>query len=65
MSCVEKYNSTRETFSMLTFKKEGSKNLIKKYPSVGYIYQQPTFSNQKEHEQKIDTVKKVIKAKSI
>jgi hypothetical protein len=65
MSCVGKYNSTKETFSMLTFKKEGSKNLIKRYPSVGFIQEQPTFSNQKEHEQKIDTVKKVIKAKSI
>jgi hypothetical protein len=65
INCVKKYDSNIETFSFLIFQKEGHKKLIKKYPSVGFIQQQLTFSNQALHDQKIDTVKKVIKAKSI
>lgn len=65
ISCIKKYDSDIDTFSFLIFKKEGYKELIKKYPSVGYINQQLTFSDQQAHKQKIDTIKKVIKAKSI
>lgn len=65
MHCTGQYDSDREIFSFLTFTKDGQKELIKRYPSVGFIKQQSTFSDQILHEQRIDTIKKVIKAKSI
>lgn len=64
MNCVKKYVSETETFSYLIYKKEGTTPLIKNYPSVGYIYHHPSFSNHEEHKEKIEYIRKLVAAKN-
>lgn len=56
----EHYISDKETFSYLIFKKAGSRELIKRYPSVGFVKQQPTFINQDlHHKNRIELLRKL------
>ena len=64
MYCHKKYVSDIETFSYLIFKKDKTKELIKKYPSVGYILKQATFSNADQHKNKIDYIRNFVKSKN-
>lgn len=61
LELVKKYNSTVETFSYAIFRKKGSINLIKKYPSVGFIKEQKTHNDIESHLNRLNTVINLIK----
>jgi len=56
---INKYTSSRETFSFMTLKKNGHVPLIKKSPSIGYVKQQ-SFVHTPQHETKLKTIHKLI-----
>lgn len=64
LSCIERYDSLSESFSFLVFKKDGSKKLIKSYPSVGFIKEQPTLSNPAAHQKRIAKIRNLVKSKN-
>lgn len=59
---IENYTSPRETFSFMTFKKNGNNPLIKKSPNVGFVKQQPTFNTPK-HQIRLESIRKLIDTK--
>lgn len=64
LRCIERHDSTSESFSFLVFKKDGSKRLIKGYPSVGFIKEQPTLLNPTEHQKRIAMIRDLVKRKN-
>lgn len=62
--CYKKYVSDMEPFSYLIFKKDKTKKLIKKYPSVGFIQQQSTFFHADQHKNRIDYIRDFVKNKN-
>lgn len=64
LSCIQKYDSDLEAFSFLIYQKAGQKQLIKKYPSVGFIKQQPTLLKKELHEKRLEKVRKLVNLKN-
>jgi hypothetical protein len=59
-SLLEHYVSSKETFSYMIFQKDGNRKLIKKYPSVGFIKQQPTFTEESlHHKKRLEIIRKL------
>jgi hypothetical protein len=64
LSVLENVISGKETFSYMIFQKNGNRKLIKKYPSVGYIKQQPSFKNHElHHKKRIELIRKLVNGK--
>lgn len=67
---VRQYNSATQAFSYMSLQKAGSKKLVKKHASLGYIRQQPTVTgpgNPEEmklkHQQRIELIRKLASPK--
>lgn len=64
LNCIQKHDSTSQSFSFVTFKKDGFKKPIKGYPSVGLIKEQPSLSNTIAHQKRIALIRTLVKKKN-
>jgi hypothetical protein len=61
---LEHFVSDKETFSYMIFQKDGNRKLIKKYPSVGFIKEQPSFkTHDLHHKKRIELIRKIVSGK--
>lgn len=58
----EDFVSPNLDFAFMTFTKPGSIDLVKKYPAVGMISQQPTLNNPLEHKQRLKKLTGIFKS---